>query len=95
MANKKTTTRKKTTEKKPVRKQMVLDYNYAMSAALIGGLIVSIIQGLAFFSIAKKITNGMYAASKLITVLTVGSVVLIGIIIVLLFILLISQEEDE
>ena len=39
-------------------------------------------------------TNGNYAASKLTTVLTVGSVILIGIVIVLLFILLISQEDE-
>lgn len=90
----KTSTTKKTTTRKPKRKQMILDYNYALSAAGIGALIISIIQGLAFYSIAEKITNGNYQASKLTTVLTSGSVILIGIVIVLLFILLISQKED-
>ena len=100
MANttKKTTTKKTTTRKKlvtkPKRKQMILDYNYAKSAAAIGSIIMAIVQGLAFYSIAVKITNGSYAASKLFTVLTVGAVTCIAIVIVLLFILLISQEDE-
>ena len=87
-------TTKKTTTRQPKRKQIILDYNYAITAAIIGTLIISIIQGLAFYNIAEKITNGNYAASKIVTVLTSGSVILIGIVIVILFILLISQKED-
>ena len=100
----KTTTKKKTSTKKPTTKKItkkesktkviVLDSAYAKTAAIIGGIIISIVQGLAFYSIAQKMTNGHYAASKLTTVLSVGSVILIGIVIVLLFILLISQEDE-
>ena len=90
MANKKTSKTKKVSK----RKQIVLDASYAKKAAIIATLIISIIESLAFYKIAIKLTNGAYDTSKLTTVFSVGSVCLIGIIIVLLFILLISQEDE-
>ena len=76
-------------------KTIVLNRNLAIITAIITNIVISIIGARSFYSILTKVAPTSYNASMNKTLLTVGPLIFIGISIVLLFILLVSQNNIE
>ena len=76
--------------KKEKVKQIVLNRNYAIATSLIVGLVISYLGSRAFYKIITKLAPND-DASLTRTVFTVTPLLFIGMLIVLLFILLVSQ----
>lgn len=86
---------KKKSKKKKVSKQIVLHRNAAIITFCLVNAVVSIFGANAFYNVITKVAPSSYDASLEKTLLTVGPLIFIGVTIVLLFVLLISQTNIE
>lgn len=86
---------KKNKKSKKASKQIILNKNLALITAFVVNLVVSIFGAQAFYNIITKIAPNSYNASLSKTMYTVAPLLFIGVSIVLLFILLISQTNIE
>ena len=76
-------------------KQIILNRNMALVTAFVTTVVISIFGANAFYKIITKIAPNSYDASFSKTMLTVAPLLFIGVCIVLLFVLLISQTNIE
>ena len=78
------------------RKNEIVLYKQSMiSSGIIFSLIISLIEAYAFYIIINKVAPNDYDATLLETMLTITPIFFIGILIVLLIVLLISQKGDK
>ncbi len=82
-------------KKNKKEKTIVLNRNLAVVTAIVTNIVVSILGARVFYTIITKIAPNNYDASMNKTLLTVSPLIFIGISVVLLFILLISQNNIE
>ena len=80
---------------KKTKNQIILNKNLALITAFVVNLVISIFGANAFYKIITKIAPNSYDASFAKTMYTVAPLLFIGVSIVLLFILLISQTNIE
>ncbi len=78
------------------KKNEIILYKQSMiSSGIFFSLIISLIESYAFYIIINKVAPNDYDATLLETMLTITPIFFIGIIIVLLIVLLISQKGDK
>jgi len=91
--NRKGINMKKKNKKK--KELIILNRNVAMITSIFVGIIVSIFGAKAFYNIITKVAPRNYDASFIKTMFTVAPLIFIGISIVLLSILLVSQTSNK
>lgn len=78
------------------KKNEIILYKQSMiSSGIFFSLIISLIESYAFYIIINKVDPNDYDATLLETMLTITPIFFIGILIVLLIVLLISQKGDK